>query len=212
MSDEKPKEHPSSVFEHNGIHVLDRADMVKGHYCIARKLNGDPKSIYWEFWNTNTPMVWTWASAGTVFYDLNQARAWAIFLATQQQKDINFNWLLGQMEAVHQKVAPAHFGTWQERAIQCVSTSGKLAAYAVALEHMNELLVEALNPIVQFIDQFDRKPLVKIDDQFYGIHTGTEFEASLRFSDFRKLSQLVKRYSHESTKSLHPGSDSTRKG
>lgn len=48
-------------------------------------------------------------------------------------------------------------------------------------------MVEAMKPLVDFIEAFERKPLGQIDDEFYGIHAGTEWEASIRFSDFRKL-------------------------
>ena len=56
------------------------------------------------------------------------------------------------------------------------------------------MLVEALKPLVAFITQFDRKPLGQIADEFYGIHTGTEWEASLRLSDLRKLREALSAY------------------
>jgi hypothetical protein len=54
-----------------------------------------------------------------------------------------------------------------------------------ALRSENDRLREALKPFVTFIDAFDAKPLRSIDDKFYGIHSGTEWEAALHFSDFR---------------------------
>lgn len=38
---------------------------------------------------------------------------------------------------------------------------------------------EALKPFAHFIDQWDRKPLRGIDDHVYGIHPGTELEATI---------------------------------
>lgn len=38
---------------------------------------------------------------------------------------------------------------------------------------------EALKPFAHFIDQWDRKPLRGTDDHFYGIHPGTEWEATI---------------------------------
>jgi hypothetical protein len=47
--------------------LLDRADGVKGHYCIGRKM--EPKSIYWEFYNKGK-----WCSAGDVFVGKDMAK------------------------------------------------------------------------------------------------------------------------------------------
>jgi hypothetical protein len=57
--------------------------------------------------------------------------------------------------------------------------------YAV-LKAENDRLREALKPFVDFIDAFDAKPLRSLDDKFYGIHSGTRWQAELRFSDFRR--------------------------
>lgn len=47
-------------------------------------------------------------------------------------------------------------------------------------------LREAAEPIVEFIDKFDAKP-IRMHDEFYAIHVGTEWEARLRLSDFARL-------------------------
>ena len=44
---------------------------------------------------------------------------------------------------------------------------------------------EALAPFAFFADQFERKPLYKVANEFYGIHFGTEWEASLSHSQTR---------------------------
>ena len=50
---------------------------------------------------------------------------------------------------------------------------------------------EALRPMAVFAQMLDTKPLKHMDDEFYGIHVGTEFEASLRTSDFRSARSTV---------------------
>ena len=45
---------------------------------------------------------------------------------------------------------------------------------------------EPLEHAARFIAQFDRQPLKGTADEFYGIHHGTEFEASLKRSELRK--------------------------
>ena len=47
--------------------LIDRADGVRGHFCIGRQVKD---TIYWEFWNEKEN---TWCSAGTV-YSENEAK------------------------------------------------------------------------------------------------------------------------------------------
>lgn len=91
----------------------------------------------------------------------------------REQMSVNFHWLLDRVDGIHHALCHSMSGTWQERAIQAETQAYKL--------------MEAVKPFVHFINQFDRKPLLKLDDQFYGIHNGTEFEANLKFSELRKL-------------------------
>ena len=46
-------------------------------------------------------------------------------------------------------------------------------------------LEAALRPFAKFAEAFDAKPIARLDDEFYAIHTGTQWEASLRLSDCR---------------------------
>jgi hypothetical protein len=46
---------------------------------------------------------------------------------------------------------------------------------------------EAVERVRHFVAMLDAKPLRGIDDEFYNIHTGTEWAASLRLSDLRLL-------------------------
>lgn len=50
---------------------------------------------------------------------------------------------------------------------------------------------EVLKPVVVFIKAFDAKPISQVGDGFYGIHAGTEFEATLHLSDLRAASSLL---------------------
>lgn len=56
----------------------------------------------------------------------------------------------------------------------------------------NAALRAALAPFVKFIDAWDAKPINRTADEFYGIHTGTEWEASLKLSDLRKAREVTK--------------------
>ena len=56
---------------------------------------------------------------------------------------------------------------------------------------MVDKLREKLEPFIRFIDTWDAKPLGGIADEFYAIHTSTQYEASLRLSDFRKLREAA---------------------
>lgn len=64
-------------------------------------------------------------------------------------------------------------------------------AYDPAQSAAVDALTETAAPLAFFIEQFDRQPIRTADD-FYGIHTGTEYEASLRLSDLRKLAAALK--------------------
>lgn len=48
--------------------IIDRADGVRGHFAIGRKLNARAKISIWEFWSKNR-----WCSAGEVFYSRTAA-------------------------------------------------------------------------------------------------------------------------------------------
>lgn len=48
--------------------LVDRADGVKGHFCIGRLIR--PNESYWEFWNSGR-----WLSAGQVFIGEDVATA-----------------------------------------------------------------------------------------------------------------------------------------
>ena len=58
-------------------------------------------------------------------------------------------------------------------------------------------LIEALTPFAVFAEKFDQNPLGGLDDEFYGIHYGTEFKASLRFSDCRKALKALSKAREE---------------
>ena len=106
-----------------------------------------------------------------------------------EQMGINVQWLIERIDNIHKMLCPSQFGTWQQRAEQA-----ELAAAQ---------FVEAMKPIIHFIEQWDRQPLRSTSDDFYGIHHGTQYEACLRLSDFRKLLQLLrkphKRAGHDTT-------------
>jgi hypothetical protein len=53
------------------------------------------------------------------------------------------------------------------------------------------LAVEALRPFAEFSAALKAKPLRGVDDEFYGIHTGTEWEASLRFSQIHAAAAFL---------------------
>lgn len=63
--------------------------------------------------------------------------------------------------------------------------SGLSPAFAAHREAAIAPLAEAIGPLIAFIDAFDAKPLSGMADDFYSIHMGTEWGASLRFSDLR---------------------------
>ena len=43
------------------------------------------------------------------------------------QAVVNFNWILNQMEIIHDNLCPEKFGTWQDRVNQIVEESKKMA-------------------------------------------------------------------------------------
>jgi len=65
------------------------------------------------------------------------------------------------------------------------------AKKVVELKADNERLREAAKPLVHFINQLESKPMRGIDDEFYGIHCGSEFEAFISFSMLRKLREAI---------------------
>lgn len=46
----------------------------------------------------------------------------------------------------------------------------------------NAALRRALQPFAYFARQWNRQPLLDIADEFYSIHTGTQYAASLKIS------------------------------
>jgi hypothetical protein len=50
--------------------------------------------------------------------------------------------------------------------------------------------VEALEPVAAFMRAFDKKP-IRLADEFYAIHSGTEWESGLRLSDMRKADSAL---------------------
>lgn len=95
-----------------------------------------------------------------------------------EQLKINQDWLIQRTDGIHGALCPGRIATWQERAIQAETVAHKL--------------VKACEPFIHFITQFERQPLVKLHDEFYGIHNGTEFEANLRLSEFKKIRDLLR--------------------
>ncbi len=65
ISKDKVKPNMSKLF------ILDRVDMVKGHYGIGRHMKeyAHLKTPTWEYWNKNQ-----WCSACEIFYDLESAK------------------------------------------------------------------------------------------------------------------------------------------
>ena len=63
--------------------------------------------------------------------------------------------------------------------------------YTVALRE-NAKMAEALRPFAHFWRQWERQPMRGLDDEFYVIHTGTDYEASLRRSDCEAASDLLR--------------------
>ena len=49
----------------------------------------------------------------------------------------------------------------------------------------------ALEPFAHFFEQFSKKPISQLDDEFYMIHAGTEWEASLRLSDMKLAAEAL---------------------
>lgn len=61
-----------------------------------------------------------------------------------------------------------------------------LASLYDEANHEIARLRAALAPFAAFAAAFDAQPLSNLVDEFYAIHTGTKWEASLRLSDCRK--------------------------
>jgi hypothetical protein len=60
------------------------------------------------------------------------------------------------------------------------------------LERRVRELEAALKPFADFGDAYSRKPMGGMDDEFYSIHAGTDFEAGIRFSDCVRASQVLR--------------------
>lgn len=85
----------------------------------------------------------------------------------------------------HVAYSPPDLGELAEPAANAqgiVTILNNLPALLAALEERTE----ALRPFAKFAEQWNRKPMRQMDDEFYAIHVGTEYEASLRRSDCEK--------------------------
>ncbi len=100
------------------------------------------------------------------------------FQSRLKQLKINQDWLIERIDHIHQVLCPGRIATWQQRGTQAETAA--------------ELLVKACEPFIHFITQFERQPLAKSHDEFYGIHGGTQYEATLRLSDMKKLRDLLR--------------------
>jgi hypothetical protein len=56
-----------------------------------------------------------------------------------------------------------------------------------------ERCAETLRPFAKFSACWASKPLGNMDDEFYSIHTGTEWAASLRVSDMHRANAALSR-------------------
>lgn len=65
--------------------------------------------------------------------------------------------------------------------------------HIAVLEQQNTTMREALQPFARFFDMWSARPLRGIDDEFYCIHTGTEWEASIRISDMQKALEALEK-------------------
>lgn len=84
----------------------------------------------------------------------------------------------GDLEDGHSIVDCAHI----------IDDATKLPKLLLALKKAHA----ALQPFARFAKAWQEQPLRKIDDQFYGIHTGTKWEASLRLSQMKHALDLTK--------------------
>lgn len=80
---------------------------------------------------------------------------------------------------------------------KCCTSSGTYRTRREAARRWNlrngedtDNLREAVKPIVEFIRRFDAKPVPQNFDEFYGIHSGTEHEATLKLSDMRRIATI----------------------
>lgn len=51
--------------------------------------------------------------------------------------------------------------------------------------------MDALDRLERFVRMMKEKP-IRLDDEFYSIHVGTEWEAELRFSDIEEVVRLAR--------------------
>lgn len=82
----------------------------------------------------------------------------------------------------------AEHGHDLHEAAKCIDRGANLPKLIQALEAARD----PLQHIAHFAAQWKRKPLVKIHDEFYGIHSGTEFEATLKLSELAKAIAALK--------------------
>lgn len=52
-------------------------------------------------------------------------------------------------------------------------------------------VADALRPFASFWRQWERQPIAQMGDEFYGIHVGTKYEASLSRSDCRRAAEVL---------------------
>lgn len=50
---------------------------------------------------------------------------------------------------------------------------------------------DVMEPFAHFSRQWKRQPLKGISDEFYGIHTGTEYEAALKVTDCHAVAEII---------------------
>lgn len=86
-------------------------------------------------------------------------------------------------EELARDMAVAVYGAGTDSLTASVRKDGaaSLLPYAEALLGLRE----ALKPFAHFARQWDRQPMRGYDEQFYGIHTGTEYAADLSVPDMR---------------------------
>ena len=97
----------------------------------------------------------------------------------------------------HHWLPPTEYGSPHWTCERCGTESAEGPASppqdtAVAqLEARIAQLQQALAPFAAFAKAWDAKPLSALGDEFYGIHTGTEWAASLRLSDVRRARAVL---------------------
>lgn len=95
--------------------------------------------------------------------------------------------------------SPAGIRSEHSYILKALMLAGDLEAALEAARTREAELAKALKPFANFYEKYSAKPMKGVADSFYGIHSGTEWEADIKHSDMKCAYEALQPPPHRTT-------------